>query len=131
MRTFKNTDEIRAERLNNRTNTTVYNLLGVLLGELDRRPNQNSPITEQDIYKNIKKLYDAAIECGNGEEKEYLEEFIKKQMTEDELKDVINGIIEESGINNIGGVMKCLNNYYAGQYDGKMASQLIRTILNV
>ena len=126
MRTFKNTDEIRAERLNNRTNTTVYNLLGVLLGELDRRPNQNSPITEQDIYKNIKKLYDAAIECGNEEEKEYLEEFIKKQLTDQELRDAIN-TIKYQGYRNIGDIMKLLSLQYPGQYDGKKAAQFARS----
>lgn len=130
MRTFKNTDEIRTERAANRNNPVIYSLLAVLLGELDRRPNQNTPITEGDIYKTIKKLYDAAIECGNAEEEKYLEEFIKKQLTEDELRDVIKGIVESSGINTIGGIMKCLNNYYSGQYDGRVASQLIKSILN-
>lgn len=126
MRTFTNTDEIRAERLNNRTNTIVYNLLGVLLGELDRRPNQNSLITEQDIYKNIKKLYDAAIECGNEEEKEYLEDFIKKQLTDQELRDAIN-TIKYQGYRNIGDIMKLLSLQYPGQYDGKKAAQFARS----
>ena len=126
MRTFKNTDEIRVERLNNRSNTIIYNLLGVLLGELDRRPNQNTPITEGDIYKNIKKLYDAAIECGNTEEEKYLEEFIKKQLTDQELRDAIN-TIKLKGYRSMGDIMKMLSLQYPGQYDGKKAAQFARS----
>lgn len=126
MRTFKTVDEIKKERLLNRENKTIYNLLSTLLGELDRRPNQNIPVAAEDIYKNIKKLYEASIECGNDIEKEYLENFIKKQLSEDELRDVIKGIVEGSGINNIGGIMKYLNINYAGQFDGRVASTLAR-----
>ena len=125
MRTFNTVDEIKKERLLNRENKTIYNLLSVLLGELDRRPNQNTPITPQDIYKNIKKLYDAAIECGNAEEEKYLEEFIKKQLTDQELQDAIN-TIKYQGYRNIGDIMKMLSLQYPGQYDGKKAAQIVR-----
>jgi hypothetical protein len=129
MRTFKNTDEIRAERLNNRTNTTVYNLLGVLLGELDRRPNQNSPITEQDIYKTIKKLYDAAIECGNTEEKEYLEDYICKTMSSVELTMIIDSAVR-NGTKDFGSLMKMLNENYPNRVDKKMAANIIRKYIS-
>ena len=129
MRTFLNTDDIRTERSIYRDNKVIFNLLGVLLGELDRRPNPNIPVSVNDIYKVVKKLYEAAIECGNKEEETYLEDFIRKQMTEDELKNTIRGIIEGSGINNIGGIMKHLNMHYSGQYDGKMASVLAQECL--
>ena len=125
MRTFKNTDEIRTERVANRNNPVIYSLLAVLLGELDRRPNQNIPITKEDIYKTIKKLYDAAIECGNVEEEKYLEEFIRKQLTDQELRDAIN-TIKYRGYRNIGDIMKLLSLQYPGQYDGKKAAQFAR-----
>ena len=126
MRTFKNTDEIRTERAANRNNPVIYSLLAVLLGELDRRPNQNTPVTPDDIYKNIKKLYEAAIECGNAEEEEYLKEFIKKQLTDQELRDAIN-TIKYQGYRNMGDIMKMLSLQYPGQYDGKKAAQFART----
>jgi len=125
MRTFKNTDEIRTERAANRNNPVIYSLLAVLLGELDRRPNQNTPIAEEDIYKTIKKLYDAAIECGNIEEEKYLEEFIRKQLTDQELRIAIN-TIKYQGYHNIGDIMKWLSLQYPGQYDGKKAAQFAR-----
>ena len=126
MRTFKNIEEIRAERAQMRDNRVIFNLLGVLMGELDRRPNQNTPVTPDDIYKNIKKLYEAAIECGNTEEEEYLKEFIKKQLTDQELRDAIN-TIKYQGYRNMGDIMKMLSLQYSGQYDGKKAAQFART----
>ncbi len=126
MRTFKNIEEIRAERAQMRDNRVIFNLLGVLMGELDRRPNQNTPVTPDDIYKNIKKLYEAAIECGNTEEEEYLKEFIKKQLTDQELRDAIN-TIKYQGYRNMGDIMKMLSLQYPGQYDGKKAAQFART----
>jgi len=125
MKTFKNTNEIRQERLANRTNKTIYSLLGVLLGELDRRPNQNSPITEQDIYKTIKKLYDAAIECGNAEEKEYLEDYICKTMSSVELTMIIDSAVR-NGTRDFGSLMKMLNENYPNRVDKKMAANIIR-----
>jgi len=125
MKTFKNTDEIRKERLANRTNKTIYSLLGVLLGELDRRPNQNSPITEQDIYKTIKKLYDAAIECGNTEEKEYLEDYICKTMSSAELNMIIDSAVR-NGMKDFGSIMKFLNENHPNRVDKKMAANIIR-----
>ena len=126
MRTFKNIEEIRAERAQMRDNRVIFNLLGVLMGELDRRPNQNTPVTPDDIYKNIKKLYEAAIECGNVEEEEYLKEFIKKQLTDQELRDAIN-TIKLQGYHGMGDIMKMLSLQYPGQYDGKKAAQFART----
>ena len=125
MKTFKNTDEIRTERSLMRGNVVIYNLLGVILGELDRRPNPNVPVTEKDIYKVIKKLYEASIECGNKDEEEYLNQFIIKQLSYNELEAVISKIIED-GETNIGGVMKKLNVNYPSQFDGRMASEIIR-----
>jgi uncharacterized protein YqeY len=129
MKTFKNTNEIRQERLANRANKTIYNLLGVLLGELDRRPNQNSPITEQDIYKTIKKLYDAAIECGNTEEKEYLEDYICKTMSSVELTMIIDSAVR-NGTKDFGSLMKMLNENYPNRVDKKMAANIIRKYIS-
>ena len=137
MKTFKTTAEIQAERLAQRSNKTIYNLLGVLLGELDRRPSQNTPVTEEDIYKVIKKLYDAAIECSmvatgpvNEEEITYLKEYIRTQLTETQLREIIEGL-KKKGFWDIGECMKHLQANYAGQYDGKKASAIIREVLNM
>lgn len=125
MRTFKTVDEIKKERLLNRENKIIYNLLSVVLSELDRRPNLTVPVSEDDIYKNIKKLYEAAIECGNTEEEKYLEEFIRKMIPEDELREEIRWAID-GGAKGIGDVMKYLNTEIPGQFDGKVASTIAK-----
>lgn len=128
MRTFKTVDEIKKERLLNRENKTIYNLLSVVLSELDRRPNLTVPASEDDIYKNIKKLYEAAIECGNAEEEKYLEGFIRKMIPEDELREEIRWAID-GGAKGIGDVMKYLNKEIPGQFDGKVANTIAKEML--
>lgn len=125
MKEFKTVQEIRVERGILRENKELYTLLGVILAELDRRVDLTKEPSVEDIYKVIKKLYDAAIECGNKGEEAYLEQFIKKQLSEAELEDAIKDLVA-MGSQNIGAVMKGLNAAYAGQYDGKLASQIAR-----
>jgi uncharacterized protein len=59
----------------------------------------------------------------------YLEEYLPKQLTEDELTDIIKAIIVESGATSpkqMGLVMKELKAASGGLYDGKMASTIVR-----
>lgn len=133
MKAFNTIEEIKNERGVLRNNPIVYNLLGVLIGELDRLPTRSTP-TADDIYKQIVKLYNTAKEMSQyGNEKsamelEYLQEFIKSQLTEEELRKVIEQYHNE-GINNIGVMMRQLNTFYRGQFDGKLANQIIKEIL--
>lgn len=62
-------------------------------------------------------------------EKEVYSRYLPKQMTRAELNDAINDIfdtIPEISIKSLGLVMKALNQQYAGLFDGKEASQLVR-----
>lgn len=133
MKAFNTIEEIKNERGSLRDNPVVYNLLGVLIGELDRLPTRSTP-TADDIYKQIVKLYNTAKEMSQyGNEKsamelEYLQEFIKSQLTEEELRKVIKQYHDE-GISNIGAMMRQLNTFYRGQFDGKLANQIIKEIL--
>lgn len=133
MKAFNTIEEIKNERGSLRDNPIVYNLLGVLIGELDRLPTRSTP-TADDIYKQIVKLYNTAKEMSQyGNEKsvmelEYLQEFIKSQLTEEELRKVIRQYYDE-GINNIGAMMRQLNTFHRGQFDGKLANQIIKEIL--
>ena len=126
MREFKTVNEIREERALQRDNVVIYNMLAVLLGELDRLPNPRGqePTTEQ-IYGVIKRMYEGAqmmkdLKSESAVEFEYLKDFIKQQLTEEQLMDVI----KESGCKNIGEIMKYLKMNHNGGYDGKMASKV-------
>lgn len=132
MRKFNNINEIKEERASLREDKIIYNLLGVVLGELDRLPTRDNP-TEDQIYSVIKKMYDNAMEMkdfnrDSAIEAFYLKDFIKKQLTNNELEAVILDL-KSQGITNIGGMMKALNSAYKGQFDGKIASEIIKAVL--
>lgn len=66
-------------------------------------------------------------------ERAWLSVYLPKQMTEEELKIVISTIMVDQDITSIkamGMVMKTLNAQYNGQFDGKMASGMIRELLS-
>lgn len=130
MRTFENVEQIKAERQAQRDNPVIYSLLGVVLGELDRLPTRAAPTTDQ-IYTVIKKMYESAQVMSSIEartEAEYLEDFIKQQLTTNEINKIITGL--KTNFNcNIGLVMKYFKDNYPGQYDGKLVSQIAKEML--
>lgn len=64
----------------------------------------------------------------NQAEKELLEEYLPPQLTPAELEEAIRSLSAELGTTAIGPLMKALQERYAGRYDGKMASQLVRSL---
>jgi uncharacterized protein YqeY len=63
---------------------------------------------------------------------EVIERYLPKQLTEDETREAIAGIIEELGLStkkDLGKVMKELKARYAGQTDGKLASSIAGQLL--
>lgn len=132
MKKFNNISEIKSERLSKKDDKIIYNLLTVLLGELDRLPTRVSPSSDQ-IYSIIKKMYDNAILMVDKNKESaievlYLKDFIKKQLTDAELVEIIMQY-KNDGLKNIGDYMRALNSEYKGQFDGKNASEIIKKIL--
>ena len=136
MKTFKTVSEIKTERESQRSNSVIYSLLGVLLGELDRLPIPRSQEPSEDqIYGVLKKLYDGAEFCAERDLSEeskveytYLKEYIKKQMTEADIRFEIEDLMLSKGCN-IGMIMKHFKEWYPGQYDGKLVSQIAKEML--
>ena len=132
MKVFNTVKEIHAERQNQRANDIVYTLLGVLIGEIDRLPTREEPTPDQ-IYGVVNKMYNSAKEMSQYSvqskvEMEYLQDYIKQQLTEAELTGIILGL-KEGGFKSIGEFMKALNMEYKGRFDGKVASGIINRIL--
>ena len=132
MKKFNNISEIKSERLSKKDDKIIYNLLTVLLGELDRLPTRESPSSDQ-IYSIINKMYDNAILMVDKNKESaievlYLKDFIKKQLTDAELVEIIMQY-KEDGLKNIGDYMRALNSEYKGQFDGKKANEIIKKIL--
>ena len=66
-------------------------------------------------------------------EREILERYLPKQLSDDELLVVLRSIVSSLGLQSVtgkdvGNVMKLLSSQYAGQYDGAKASALIKTL---
>lgn len=58
-------------------------------------------------------------------EKEVLETFLPKQLTKEELQKILT----EAAPQNLGEAMKYLKSHYDGRYDGKMASEVAKSII--
>ena len=66
-------------------------------------------------------------------ERNVLDMFLPKQLSVDELKDIIGGFVAANGIagpKGTGLVMKMLKEQYEGLYDGKVASDIVKMVLN-
>lgn len=132
MKVFNTVKEIQEERQNQRANDIIYTMLGVLIGEIDRLPTRETPTPDQ-IYSVVNRMYNNAKEMSQYRiqskiEMEYLQDYIKRQLTEAELTGIILGY-KEDGLKNIGDYMRALNAQYKGKFDGKVASSIINKIM--
>ena len=64
----------------------------------------------------------------NERQKAILERYLPKQLSGEQLEAVIKKLSEEIGTTSIGPLMAKLRERYPGQFDGQMASQLIRQL---
>ena len=131
-RKFNSVQEIHAERDAQRNNKTIYTLLGVLLGELDRLPTREAP-TPDMIYTIINRMYNnaremAKISSESAIEMDYLSQFIKRQLTDAEIVEIIMQY-KEDGLTTLGDIMRAMSIKYKGQYDGRTVSMVINQIL--
>ena len=137
MKTFNNVQEIKTEREHQRSNSVIYSLLGVLLGELDRLPipRHIEPNADQ-IYGVLKKLYDSAEYMSENDLSEeskieyaYLKDYIKQQLSESDIRFEIENLMLSKGCN-IGMIMKHFKEWFPNQYDGKLESQLAKEYIS-
>lgn len=107
-------------------------------------PGASSELTDSDIQKIIQKLVkqrkDSAEQftaAGRQEladnelaEMNIMEEYLPKQLSEDEIRDIILSRIVQSNVPcNMGVVMKYFKENYSGQYDGKIVSSITKEML--
>lgn len=114
-------------------NTVKINLLTTIVGEFETLSKKGKPVTEADLVSLLKKFKDNAQETYNIskdenliKEIEIIDSYLPRQMTEDELRNVINSFVTESGEVSVGKVMSYLKTNYVGLYDGKKASEIIK-----
>lgn len=130
--------ELKNLRINNRNDRVIYNLLSTIIGEceqISKDPSNDQIISIiQKMYKDnnltLQSLSDDRKEFIDTLKKEndYLETFLPKQLSEDELFALINSQIQSGS--NMPKVMKYLSENYKGRYDGKTAAKICNDILN-
>lgn len=111
--------------------------------ELETSVGHNGEATDAEVMKIINKLVkqgkDSAeqyksvgrIELYNEEMAQVavLEEYLPKQMSDDEISVEIDKVMTETGSTNMGVLMKELNSRLAGRADGKTISRILKTKL--
>lgn len=70
----------------------------------------------------------AEMAAQNEKEKAFLEAYLPQQMSAEVLEATIRQIAADLGTTQIGPVMAKLRELHSGQYDGKLASELIRKL---
>ncbi len=120
--------------------TVGANLLTTLVSEASMigKNDGNRESTDQEVIRVIKKFldnaketYDIMIKGGVApteieREISILKSYLPNQMSEDDLRDAINNFRHDNPTANIGLIMKYLQINYAGLYDGKVASQIVK-----
>ena len=137
-------DDLKSAMKNKDTlRLNTIRLVKKYIQELETSVGHNSEATDAEIMKIINKLVkqgkDAAeqyMSAGRAElydeemsQVAVLEEYLPKQMSEDEISVEIDKVMTETGSTNMGVLMKELNTRLAGRADGKTISRILKTKL--
>lgn len=135
-----NIQEVKKMRMNAKKDKdqVAANILTLVVGEFETQEKRGEQPDVVQIATKLRKSNSEVLDLMKGhrevngsqikkltEENIVLENLLPKQLTDDELRDIISN----SGANNIGMVMKFLGENYANQYDKKLASQLAKEYL--
>ena len=131
-------DQVTARKARNTQEATV---LTTLLGEAG--PSGNDTVSDEQVQKVVQKflknLHDVIGYTVNPEVQDRMKEEIKileryrpAQLTEDEIRAFVTEAIADLGDvpsgKKVGMVMKQLTEKHKGQYDGKVASQIVKEL---
>jgi uncharacterized protein YqeY len=123
-------------------NTVKSSLLTTLLGELDtdaKRSGKDADISAvvRKFMKNVLENISIAGDRRDSDwldklelEREILEGYLPKQLSQDQLELYLKQAIANHGFDNKGSLMKHLKDNFAGQYDGKLAAEVVAKLLS-
>jgi uncharacterized protein len=131
--------KIKQDQLQARKNrdAVAIALLTTLMGEaaMPGKNDGNRDSTDAEVtatikkfVKNIDSLPAAAVTEASKAERILLESYLPKQLTEDELRAILTGQISAGGAT-MPTLQGFLKTNHAGQYDGKLATTLIKGLL--
>jgi uncharacterized protein YqeY len=129
--------QLVARKAHNTMHTALYTtLLGDALmpGKNDgSRESTDAEVTAiiKKYVKNIETMPDAAKTETSAAELVLLMELLPQQLNETQLREVICGLHDslQEQYRNVKGIMTALNNAWPGQYDGAVASKIIKEVL--
>ena len=139
-------EQIKADMISARKQkSTSAKILITLKGEIDSKEKSFSPareITGEEVVAIVKKFIkniDETLKILAGStksaaikeaetEKAVLEDYLPEQMSEDELFEFARK--EKVGGGNMGSIMAALKAQKPGLYDGKVASRVVKTVLD-
>lgn len=111
-------------------------VLRVLKGEIERNEQTSKgkvELSDNDIVALVKKSIQGVKETTNDEfEITVLEGYLPKQLSNFELIEIVKEFVlseESAGNVNIGAIMNYFKVNYAGQYDGKELSLIIKSLM--
>ncbi len=118
---IKDREIIAREKTENIDDKTIMDVLSKMVKQR---------LESADIYKKNNRL-----ELANKEEEEIavIREFLPKQLTEQEIREIIMIVVEEtnsSSIRDMGKIMGVLKSKYAGQLDFALAGKLLKDQLS-
>jgi uncharacterized protein YqeY len=117
-------------------NENVKSLLRVIIGEfgrVDTRGREGKEIYDTEATTILKKMKENAVLMNRPDEVEIIERYLPKMVDEIELRGVIAKILSEKTINSMAGmgiIMSELKAKYGSAYDGKLASQIAKELIN-
>ena len=102
------------------------NILRVIIGEFNRVGKE---VDDKAAIAILKKMKQNAQEQDNKIEVTIIEQFLPSQLSTDDLTTIIKETIHENGfegMKDMGKVMGLLQKEFGGQYDGKIASTIVK-----
>lgn len=137
-------DKIKEDRNSlrrNGGNRLCVNCLTTLVGELETKQKRTGEdVADADVINAIKKTIDGLLEIidlkGHDSEAsseiQFLQDYLPRQLGEEDLKIIVDQIVNDLGLmgmKDMGEAMNALKVNYGGQFDGAVASKLVKKAL--
>ena len=108
------------------------NFLGVIKGDIQTNAGNGIEPTDENVIKIVKKMEKSLLEVDTEEsrlELTYLEPYLPKMMSEEDVRNLLKDFIVSTESVNIGSIMKHFNQNYKGLVDNKMLQTLSKEML--
>jgi len=136
-------ETIRKDFVQSRINKDGWSAFyAVLIGEMDNEASRSGggdrtvtdEIATKVLKKTLKGLHETlkAQHYSNAQtsaEIAIVEKYLPQQITEDQLRTIVHGAITSGVACDMKSLMAYLKEHYAGRYDGKMASAIVKEVV--